>query len=108
LLLHLPQLRLQRLDPRLLLLLVRPDARQIFDQVLDLAGFDDEVAGELALGGSKGGGGVRVQRAGVRRVGVFGTWVKGASLGREGIGVVGDGGRGKQRVALREVAGCAV
>ena len=87
---------------------MRPDARQIFDQVLDLAGFDDEVAGELALGGGKGGGGVRVQRAGVRRVGVFGARVEGAGRGREGVGVVGDGGRGKEWVALREVAGCAV
>jgi hypothetical protein len=87
---------------------VRPDARQVLDQVLDLAGLDDEVAGELALGGGKGGGGVRVQRARVRRVGVFRTWVEGAGRGREGVGVVGDGRRGKERVALREVAGCAV
>ena len=91
-----------------MLLLMRPDARQVLHQVLDLAGLDDEVAGELALGGGKGGGGVRVQRAGVRRVGVFRTWVEGAGGRREGVGVVGDGGRGKERVALREVAGCAV
>ena len=87
---------------------MRPDARQVLHQVLDLAGLDDEVAGELALGGGKGRGGVRVQRAGVRRVGVFGAWVEGAGRGMEGVGVVGNGRRGKERVALREVAGCAV
>lgn len=58
--LHLPQLRLQRTDSRLLLLLARPDARQVLNQILDLAGLDDEVAGELALGGGEGRRGVWV------------------------------------------------
>ena len=79
---------------------MRPDARQVLDQVLDLAGLDDEVAGELALGSGKGGRGVRVQRARVRGVGIFGAWVEGAGRGRKGVGVVGDGRRGKERVTL--------
>lgn len=87
---------------------MRPDARQVLNQILDLAGLDDEVTGELALGGGEGGRGVWVQSARVRRVGVFGAWVEGAGGRREGVGVVGDGGGGEERVALREVASCTV
>ena len=49
-----------------------------------------------------------MQSARVRRVGVFGAWVEGAGGRREGVGVVGDGGGGEERVALREVASCTV
>jgi hypothetical protein len=106
--LHLPQLRLQRTDSRFLLLLARPDARQVLNQILDLAGLDDEVAGELTLSGGEGGRGVWVQCARVRGVGVFGARIEGAGRGREGVGVVRDGGGGEERVTLREVASCAV
>ena len=80
-----PELGVQRRDPRLLRPLAVFDARQHADEVLDLLRFEQEVLGQFALRGGECGGGVGALVGWAR--GGFGLVLLGGGLVVAGVGV---------------------